>query len=146
MATVIAGVWSGSAGCIDISATLLSSVNSADLPALEASKRRRPEPRRRACLLRRGQKSVVAACRCSAVCVAHLSMLPFAHSLLAAFCPCPLTPIRLPVGKISILRRIVLPCQALTSYRACAASSAVSPLVPSRTLVVSVVCAQRPAI
>lgn len=64
-----------------ISATLLSS---ADLPALDWSKRRRPEPLRRACLLRYEQKSVVAACTCSAASEVHSSVLLFAHSLVQA--------------------------------------------------------------
>lgn len=48
--------------------------------------------------LERGQ--ALAVCACSAICEIHLMGDLIAHSLLAAVCQGPLTPVRLPVGKI----------------------------------------------
>jgi len=59
----------------------------------------RPEPFRRACLLRYEQMALVAVCACSAGCEVHSAGLWYMLIRWDAFGEAPLTPAWLPVGK-----------------------------------------------
>jgi hypothetical protein len=109
-----------------ISATVL---RSADRPALEWSKRWRPEPFRRACLMRSAQKSVVAVCACSVVSEVHL--LRPAICLFAGGCIC----------RGAVDASPVCPWERFTSFGASECSDLICPArFTRRTHVVSTFC------